>query len=501
MSMRSYFFLAIFWCLLGASTANAQEAPAPAEAVVEQPADAAAPIRAALARIPELRTIDVQVGDGVATLTGEVPTAEARTAAQTIAEKTEGILWVDNRVTVKESEPAAEDPSAADAAIRERLEGVFANVPELQDVDVKVRSGVVRLEGKVLSTTTAEQAAELAKSIDGVVYVDNAIQEVTAVQERISPALVKAREVITEFVTALPLFAVGLVIFLIFLFLARVATTLEFPYRRLRDKPLIQGIVRQAVRLVVVGAGVLLVLELFDLTALVGAVLGTAGVAGLAIGFAFRDIVENYLASLMLSVRQPFEANDFVKIDTHEGKVVRLSTRETVLMTFDGNHLRIPNAVVFKAIILNYSRNPLRRFDFVVGVGVDEDLVEVLRVGLETLNATPGVLADPKAFGLIEALGDFTVNIRFFAWVDQRTTDFGGAKSAGIRRVKEAFDAHSIDMPEPTQRVLHREWKPPAKQTPAPRAIEPEVEAPMTEQLDEQIARERAKSDERDLLK
>src|SRR3546814_11904518 len=84
----------------------------------------------------------------------------------------------------------------------------------------------------------------------------------------------------------------------------------------------------------------------------------------ISIGFAIRDTVDNYVASLMLSLRQPFRANDHVVIEGHEGRVVRLTSRATILMTLEGNHLRIPNSTVFKAVILNYPRNPERRFDF-----------------------------------------------------------------------------------------------------------------------------------------
>ena len=101
--------------------------------------------------------------------------------------------------------------------------------------------------------------------------------------------------------------------------------------------------------------GVLLALDILDLTALVGAVLGTVGVVGLAIGFAFKDIVENYLAGLLLSIRRPFALNDLVLIESHEGRVVRLTPSELILMTLEGNHVRIPNATVFKSFIYNFS--------------------------------------------------------------------------------------------------------------------------------------------------
>jgi small conductance mechanosensitive channel len=110
--------------------------------------------------------------------------------------------------------------------------------------------------------------------------------------------------------------------------------------------------------------GVVLALDLFNLTALLGTILGAAGIVGLAIGFAVRDTVENFIASIMLSIRQPFRPKDLVEIEGELGHVIRLTSRATILLSLDGNHIRLPNATVFKAKIINYSRNDERRFTF-----------------------------------------------------------------------------------------------------------------------------------------
>ncbi len=94
----------------------------------------------------------------------------------------------------------------------------------------------------------------------------------------------------------------------------------------------------------------LVALEILDATAIVGALLGTAGVLGVALGFAFKDILENYLAGILMSLRQPFSPRDHVVIDGNEGLVIALNSRATILMTLDGNHLRLPNALVFRSV-------------------------------------------------------------------------------------------------------------------------------------------------------
>lgn len=217
--------------------------------------------------------------------------------------------------------------------------------------------------------------------------------------------------------------------------------------------PFLRDLSRTTVRWLVLLAGVLVALEIMGATTLVGAVLGTAGVLGVALGFAFKDILENYLAGILMSVRQPFAPRDHVVIDGNEGVVVSLNSRATILMTLDGNHLRLPNALVFRSVTLNYTRNPSRRFDFEVGIGVNEDLVRAQEIGVGELRRLDGVMDKPPPRALITGLGDSNVQMRFHGWVDQRTHDFLQMKSEAIRRVKLALEAAGMDMPEPIYRV------------------------------------------------
>jgi small conductance mechanosensitive channel len=250
----------------------------------------------------------------------------------------------------------------------------------------------------------------------------------------------------------LPLFGLALLTVVIFWFIAHLLTRSDLLFRWI-DNRFARDLARHFAQIVVIGGGVLLALELLDATALVGAALGAAGVVGIAVGFAFRDIIENYLAGLLLSMRHPFEANDLVSIDGEEGKVVRLTSRATILLTLDGNHLRIPNARVFKAVLVNYTQNPLRRVDFEVSVSVDVDLATAQKTGVDALSSTGAIIDDPPPLALVERLGDSTVCLHFYAWLDQRDTDFFKARSESIRIVKSAFDDAGIEMPAPSYQV------------------------------------------------
>jgi len=395
--------------------------------------------------------------------------------------------------------------ASTDSALEARLRQIFAQIEEFQNITVAVQSGVVQLSGTVLQPQDAIRAEELAQRIDGVLYVVDDIQAETDIETRVAPALEKIQTYVDRTVASLPLLGIAVLVVVLFWLASRQIGRWEAPAQRLRISPLVWQLIRRVLQGVVAFVGLLLAFDLLGITSLVGAVLGTAGVAGLAIGFAFQDIIENYLAGALLSIQQPFNVNDVVEVGDQQGRVVRLTARELVLLTFEGNHVRLPNAMVFKSVTLNFTRNPRRLFYFDVGVGVQEDLVAATQLGIDTLDAMNGVMAEPAPFARVESLGDFSVIVRFHGWVNQRDADFFKVQSEAIRLVKTAFDEAGIDMPEPTQRILTREMepsvppkKPVAEGSAAEQAADIDV-APDGE-LEAQVEEDLAHSDEQNLL-
>lgn len=260
-------------------------------------------------------------------------------------------------------------------------------------------------------------------------------------------------EKVERLLTMLPLLAVAVLVVWLAWVVGGWLSRRGFLNKAGQRHPFLQDLLRTTVRWAVTAVGLVLALEVLGATKLVGAVLGTAGVLGVALGFAFKDILENYLAGILLSLRQPFLPRDHVVIDGNEGIVIALTSRATILMTLEGNHLRVPNAKVFSNVILNYTKNPLRRLEFDVGIGVQEDLLEARQTGIQALGKVPGVVNTPPPRARVIALGDWAVQLRYLAWVDQRTHEFLLVQSEAIRYVKEALDAAGIDMPFPTYQV------------------------------------------------
>ena len=346
---------------------------------------------------------------------------------------------------------ADERDPAADTRIASRLRDIYAQVSEFSAIEVEVNQGVVRLTGSAPSQQAIEEAAAIAARFD-VATVENDMARDTSLRGTadIVSALV---ERLRAAANMLPLIGVAVLIGLGIVVAGYLLASLKFVWRLFTPNNFLADLVASAIRFIAIIFAAVIALDIIGATALLGAVLGGAGVIGLALGFAMRDTVENYVASLMLSLRQPFRANDLVKIDEFEGRVIRLTSRATVLMTLEGNHLRIPNSTVFKANIVNYTRNPQRRFDFALGVDPDDDATAAAELGRETLSKLPFVLADPPPEARIEEVGDSNVLIRFLGWIDQRETDWFKAQSAAIPAVKTALEGAGFGLPEPIYRL------------------------------------------------
>lgn len=347
------------------------------------------------------------------------------------------------------------DSSTQDAAIAVRIRDILQELDGYTDVTVSVSSGIVTLRGNTLDTEITNRLNDLVARVEGVVAIENEVSETTDVVQRLSPAVQRFVARGQQLVAFLPLALVALSLFALIVLLGFAIARRKQPWERLAPNAFIADIYRQILRLLFIVGGLVVALDIVNATALLSGILGAAGIVGLAIGFAVRDTVENFIASIMLSIRQPFRPNDTVEIEGDTGKVIRLTSRATILLSFDGNHIRIPNSTVFKSRIVNFSRNAERRFTFELGVASDTDLSHARALAQEILEGLPFVLATPQTSVWIESVGDSSVALGMAAWIDQNDTNVVLARSEAIRLVQAAFDHEGIGAPYPTYRLMH----------------------------------------------
>ena len=271
---------------------------------------------------------------------------------------------------------------------------------------------------------------------------------------RFALALDQVEVKLVKLLAGLPLLLVAILIVLFAAWFGRfLAKRMRILTRLGRDNPYMDGLLRGIVRGLVALAGVLVALDLLGATSLVGAVLGSAGVVGLVLGFAFKDIAENYVAGILLSIRRPFNPGDMVRIDSYEGRVVALTSRATQLMTADGNHLLLPNGLVFKSVMLNYSHNPKRRFDFTTNVATGRSWNKAMDIGIQTMRGIDGVLDDPAPTALIQDLANDAATLRFAGWIDQHHNDLAKTRSESMRLVRRALREAGLTPPDGVQHI------------------------------------------------
>jgi small conductance mechanosensitive channel len=346
-------------------------------------------------------------------------------------------------------------PASRDADIRERLERVLKATDSFIDARVRVNEGVVFLEGRAESDELKKWAGDLARSTQDVVAVANRMEVMEPSIWDLGPAWSGLFELWGDVVRSLPFFIFGLLVLMLSAAAGELATRVarNLLRRRVRAK-LLRGVIARALGGLIVLLGVYVVLRVSGLTQLALTVVGGTGLLGLALGIAFRDITENLLASIFLSVQRPFETGDLVEVAGVTGYVQQLNLRTTILMTLEGNLVQIPNASVYKGNLRNFSTNRNRREDFIVGIGYADSINEAQAVARRILLDHPAVLDVPEPSVLVDGLGASTVDLRVYFWLDGHEHSWLKVRSSVIRLVKLAFQERGISMPDEAREVV-----------------------------------------------
>lgn len=207
------------------------------------------------------------------------------------------------------------------------------------------------------------------------------------------------------------------------------------------------AIVRQLVGYVIVALSLVIALEQigFDVSVLVGA----AGVLTIAVGFAAQTSVSNVISGLFLVAERPFVIGDTVQIGTTAGVVHSIGFMSMTLRTFDNLFVRVPNEMLVKSEITNYTAFPLRRFDLALRLDIDADIDLAERLLLELAARHPLVLEEPESSFLFLEFGPSSYNFRFSVWAQQ--SDFIAVRNGIPKLVRSALADAGLIIPVPKQ--------------------------------------------------
>lgn len=375
------------------------------------------------------------------------------------------------------------NPIAQDVEIELRLQRILETTEWFENPVVAVDEGVVFIRGRTASQEYKDWAGKLAGKTQDVVAVVNRIQLIESPLWDLSPAWNEFSQLGKSAVRGIPMVLLTLLLLTVTWYATRFSKWLaRKTILRKMQNALLREVYNNVIAVPVLIVGVYLILKVSGLTGLAATVLGGTGLFGLIVGIAFRDIAENFLASILISMQRPFEAGDLIEVNGMQGFVQRVTTRGTLLMTLEGNHIQIPNSMIYKNTTTNFTANPNVRMDFAVGIGFDAPVAKSQDLIARILAEHPAVLQNPEPNVLVEKLSDATVDLRVFFWVDGKQHSGLKVKSSLMRIVKRALQDHGVSMPDAAREVIFpegirvfsvEEMSTTADTTPSPRLMPP----------------------------
>ncbi len=182
-----------------------------------------------------------------------------------------------------------------------------------------------------------------------------------------------------------------------------------------------------------------------------GTLVGTLGLGSVAIGFAFKEVFENFISGIYLLISRPFKIGDVIRIGDVTGTVLEIETRATLIQKFDRELVVMPSSRLFKEEVTVVSRNAVRRSELVVGVAYGSDLGQVRRVVEDAVVDVPGVADDPEVLVTFHTFGDSSIDMTVYYFSDLSEHDARVVKSDVVLAINQAFEASGIEIPYPHQ--------------------------------------------------
>lgn len=254
-----------------------------------------------------------------------------------------------------------------------------------------------------------------------------------------------------DFIRIIPRFILAIVVVCLFLFIARFVSKkfINFVNQKAEDKLLVNffdGVLKSIIFII----SFLLFLYILGMSGIAGSILGAATISSVVIGFAFKDIAENFLAGVIMAFNRPFRIGDVVKISSEEGVIIEMSLRETHIKTADGKDVYIPNGQIIKNPLYNYTIDGYLRKSFIIGLDYGSDIEKARSHIMEVLPTIPGVLTKSKLpKTLIKDLGASTINIEVQYWINTFDKEYSSPEthSMVITAVLKKLNSEKFNMP------------------------------------------------------
>lgn len=272
----------------------------------------------------------------------------------------------------------------------------------------------------------------------------------------LSPMWEQLQSMLDYLLILIPNLVIGLIVFGLFFLAAHGlrGLALRFSEERKRHRNLGMVLGRLVYGSVII-LGALIALTIIFPSFSPASMISALGIGGIVVGFAFRDIAQNFLAGILILLTEPFRIDDQIVYKDFEGTVEDIQVRATTVRTYDGRRVVIPNAELFTNAVTVNTAFEKRRLQYDVGIGYGDDIGAARQLILQAMRGVDGVLSDPAPDALVVELADSTVNIRARWWIQPpRRADALDMQDRVLQAIKEKLTANGIDLPFPTQQIL-----------------------------------------------
>jgi small conductance mechanosensitive channel len=251
-------------------------------------------------------------------------------------------------------------------------------------------------------------------------------------------------------ISVIPELLIGIVILFVFYLLAGFVLKIirNKLHKRIEDRLLVIFI-SNIIKTVIIIIGIMFFMKVVGLASFIGGFVGGAAISAIVIGFAFKDIIENFLAGIILAFNRPFKTGDTIVSGDVTGNIIDFNIRYTHMKTFEGFDVYVPNSIIINKPLINYTRDGMRRFDFLVNIDYGSDIGKATQIIMKVVDDTKEIIKEPAPMIIMDSFNPSYVVLKVLYWVDNNLLDRSQflVKSDLMQNINSELKNNGINMP------------------------------------------------------
>lgn len=263
------------------------------------------------------------------------------------------------------------------------------------------------------------------------------------------------RNIIVGFVDAIPEIVISVIVLICTWGLTKIQMRfMPQILKKIRFKPVLADFLSTLISGFIWISGILISCGILFPSITPGKILTALGLGSIAVGFAFKDIFENFIAGVLIILREPFKIGDIIEVDNVDGIVITISVRDTVIHDLNQEKIVIPNAMIFKNKVRVFTAFEKRRASAICGIAYKEDIETAKQCIMKALDGLDTISKDHKVEIKVVKFNDSSVDIQILWFTDSRPAEIRHSKDQVLTAIKKALDTEGIEIPFPYRTLV-----------------------------------------------